>query len=335
MNIHRWFIPSKKNKFHPHALRPVGLVVFLLLFIAIPPLYNVVAAKQMQVLGYATNITLSDVLAQTNQQRVAAGLPAFTLDSQLNSAAYAKANDMFAKNYWAHVAPDGTTPWYFITSAGYSYQSAGENLAKDFNTSSGVVSGWMGSATHKANILSSTYTDVGIAVVDGTLLGSQTTLVVAMYGLRNAPASTPAPIQTAAPVQSTPTPLPEEVPPPAPVEAHTPEPTEEAQETIDNPTTSKEEVVKGGQQPAEQGQVEGLSTFLPVKIYNGMNWGQKASLVLLGFLGLLFIMKHTTVWRAQKRGARHIWLRAHPFSQFVMLSAVAIITILSGVGTIL
>jgi hypothetical protein len=340
MNIHHWFIPSRKNKFHPHLLRPLGLGVFLLIFLAIPPLYNVVAAGQMQVLGYATSISTTSLYNLTNQQRENNGLPALTLNGQLSSAAQAKANHMFANDYWAHVAPDGTTPWVFINNAGYSYTTAGENLAKNFNTSAGVINGWMGSATHKANILSSAYKDVGFAAVNGVLLGEETTLVVAMYGAKAAAAPKPAAPVTKAPSTSTPvttktveepvekpavkketvaTPEKEVTPQPAPVET-------------ESEVSTEPQVVDTS---SETGAVEGLATFLPVKVYNGLNWGQKASIVLLSLLALLFIMKHTLVWREQKRGFRHIWFRAHPLSQFAMLIAVGLITILSSFGVVL
>jgi hypothetical protein len=339
MNIHHWVIPSRKNKFHPHLLRPLGLGLFLLIFLAIPPLYNVVSAGQMQVLGYATSISVTSLFNLTNQQRENNGLPALTLNGQLNSAAQAKANHMFTHDYWAHVAPDGTTPWVFINNAGYSYTTAGENLAKNFNTSNGVINGWMGSATHKANILSSGYKDVGFAAVNGVLLGEETTLVVAMYGAKatsapvaaapvaSTPKKTTAPVVTktieqpaekpAAKKETTPTPEKETTPQAAPVEVES--------EVSTAPV----------QISAETGAVEGLSTFLPVKVYNGLNWGQKASIVLLSLLALLFIMKHTLVWREQKRGFRHIWFRAHPLSQFAMLIAVGLITILSSFGVVL
>lgn len=330
MKIHHWLLPSKKNKYHPPALRPIGLGIFLLLFLAIPLAYNMTTAGSMQVLGYATNISVNSLYALTNQERVNNGLPALALDSQLAAAAQAKANHMISNNYWAHVAPDGTTPWSFINGAGYSYSVAGENLAKNFNTSSGVIAGWMGSATHRANILNNAFADVGFAAVDGVLQGSETTLVVAMYGTRTAPPA-PAPVAPAAPAPTTEAPAPS-TPAPAETAEPTPAPTE-AEPTPQSPVTTTAPIPDTDS--AVVGAVEGLSTFLPIQVYNGMNWGQKASLVLLSLLGLLFIMKHTLVWRQQKRGYRHIWLRSHPLSQFAMLAVVAIITILSGVGTVL
>jgi hypothetical protein len=89
---------------------------------------------------------------------------------------------MFSKNYWAHVAPDGTTPWDFIKKNGYNYSSAGENLARDFNDSQSVVSAWMASKSHRENIVNLHYREIGIGVVNGILDGKETTLVVQMFG---------------------------------------------------------------------------------------------------------------------------------------------------------
>jgi hypothetical protein len=102
---------------------------------------------------------------------------------ELSDAARRKASDMLEKNYWAHFAPDGSTsPWGFIRQAGYNYQFAGENLAKGFTDSSSVVTAWMNSETHRANILSEKYKEIGFAIVPGTLQGEETVLIVQMFG---------------------------------------------------------------------------------------------------------------------------------------------------------
>lgn len=313
MTIHHWVLPTKKNNFHPHVLKPVGLLVFLLIFVTVPFLYNVTSAKQVQVLGYATNISVSDLYSLTNQERAAKGLDALTLDSKLNSAATAKANHMFANDYWAHVAPDGTTPWSFIYASGYNYSVAGENLAKDFNTSSGAVAGWMASPTHRDNILNTEYKDIGFATVNGVLLGSQTTLVVAMYAAKATSALTPAPVKAMPTPQATPT--------PSPVATMT-------QSVSEGPVVR--EVSSN-----DSGLVEGFTALAPVKVYIGLNWGQKVSILLICILTLLFVMKHTLIWRTSKKAARHIWLRAHPIGQGVVLTALLVVTLASGIGTVL
>ena len=346
MNVQHLFLTNKKNKFHPIALRPLGLLVFLAIFVIVPFLYNITSAKQFQVLGYATNVTIGDLHALSNQERANSGIASLSLNGTLNNAALAKANDMIAKGYWAHVSPDGTTPWAFIMAAGYQYTVAGENLAKNFNTSSGVVAGWMGSPTHRDNILNGGYRDVGYGVVNGVFQGSETTLVVAMYASSYTPppapaTPAPAPVQTVTPQQAAPT-APAPVATPAPVQS-TPDPVVEQPAPIEEstPDETKTAVNPIDAQPASaplsgvEGVVAGISASAPVQTYNMLNWGQKVSLLLVSALSLLFIMKHTLVWREQKRGLRHIWLRAHPLSQAAMLTAVAVVTLVSGAGVVL
>lgn len=136
-----------------------------------------------RILGFATDIRVADLYQLTNQKRIESGASALKVDHRLEKAALAKAQDMFSKNYWAHYAPDGSTsPWKFIIEAGYTYKFAGENLAKDFNTSVSVVEAWLASPSHRANLLSRSYQDIGIVAVNGTLLGEETTLVVQMFG---------------------------------------------------------------------------------------------------------------------------------------------------------
>src|SRR5579871_4004117 len=181
-HFRHWFIPHKSNKHHPRILHRSSLVLIALLLVGVQLLYNFSVTGRPMVLGYATDINISELLADTNQQREANGLPALQLSSQLDQGALNKANNMFALDYWAHYAPDGTPPWAFFNAVGYQYSYAGENLAKDFDTSAGVMDGWMNSPEHRANVLSPHYTQVGFAVENGTLLGEQTTLVVAFYG---------------------------------------------------------------------------------------------------------------------------------------------------------
>ncbi|MBI4098092.1 MAG: hypothetical protein HY426_03555 [Candidatus Levybacteria bacterium] len=131
------------------------------------------------------DISVQELINFTNQKRAENGLPTLSSNTALNSAASKKAEDMFAKNYWAHNSPDGTTPWVFIKQAGYNYVYAGENLAKGFNSATDVVNAWMASSTHRENILSPNFKDVGFAVKSGSLNGEQTFLVVQEFGSRN------------------------------------------------------------------------------------------------------------------------------------------------------
>lgn len=162
------------------------------------------------VLAYATNVSPAGLLTATNTQRANNGAPSLSANALLTSAAQAKANDMVARNYWAHVTPDGKQPWWFITNAGYSYISAGENLAYGFMTSGDTVTGWMNSPTHRENLLSKNFTEAGFGIANSENFNSsgQQTVVVAMYGSPQvAAASTTKPVSQA-PAKSAPAPKP-------------------------------------------------------------------------------------------------------------------------------
>jgi hypothetical protein len=176
------FIPHQTNNHRSKVLHIDSLLVYILIFAVFNLGFRVLHRQMPDILGYATDIQVEALLHDTNAQRQTLGLAPLTLNSQLSEAAARKAADMFAKNYWAHNSPTGTTPWDFITASGYKYVVAGENLAKNFSTSEAVVNAWMASPTHKDNIVKPSYKEIGFAVVNGTLNGEETTLVVQMFG---------------------------------------------------------------------------------------------------------------------------------------------------------
>ena len=178
------FIPHQANNYKPHIIRHYGIVLVLATVIGLQVSYN--SIKTGDILGQRTEITINSLLEQTNLERQKIGEAPLLLNDKLDQAAYLKAQDMFAKQYWAHNAPDGTPPWKWFGDIGYAYNEAGENLAKNFTTTSAAMTAWMGSPEHRANILDANYVDVGFAIVDGNLNGEPTSLVVALYG---APAS--------------------------------------------------------------------------------------------------------------------------------------------------
>jgi hypothetical protein len=176
--IENFFIPNKKNNYKAYLIRKTAIVFYSFILIFVNSFGGFLGISQAQ----ASTITPGNIINLTNQERVAWGLNALQTNSQLSAAALAKANDMFEKQYWDHFGPNGESPWQFIRAAGYNYVYAGENLAKGFRTAEGVHEAWMASPTHKANIISGNYKDIGVAVVEGVLLGKQTILVVQMFG---------------------------------------------------------------------------------------------------------------------------------------------------------
>jgi len=179
--VHHFFVPRHTNNFTAKLLHHDFLTIYLIVAI----LFGV-GIKHMQqtgnILGYATDVTVQKLYELTNAERSKINLNGLNYNDELAAAAKQKAEDMFAKDYWSHYGPAGETPWQFILASGYQYEYAGENLAKNFMFSDGVVKAWLDSTTHRDNLLRSEYTDVGFAVVNGILNGEETTLVVQMFG---------------------------------------------------------------------------------------------------------------------------------------------------------
>ncbi len=180
------FTPQETNNHRPRILHNQILILFIAVIFSFSLLLPTFKESLPQVLGTSINIVTSDLLNLTNKKRQESGLKPLVLNGELNLAASMKAKDMFAKNYWAHNAPDGTTPWFFIKNVGYKYQYAGENLARGFTGSDDVVNAWMASPSHKENMMSRDYEEIGFAVEKGQLNGEETTLVVEMFGGKNA-----------------------------------------------------------------------------------------------------------------------------------------------------
>jgi len=188
------FIPHHSNNQKPKLLHPSTLIIiaFLLSFLQI--FLHFLPKAGVRVLGYAANISVDEVLRLTNQKRQEAGLPPLKIDPVLNQAAKNKGEDMLNKDYWAHVSPDGVEPWKFFLDAGYKYRYAGENLARDFSNAASAVDAWMASPSHRENMLSPKYEEIGIAVVEGDLAGVDTTLIVQFFGTKMAGTSQVSPV---------------------------------------------------------------------------------------------------------------------------------------------
>lgn len=196
------------------------------------------------VLAYSTSMSISDLLSATNTQRAQNGQAALKLNSELNQAAQAKANDMVARNYWSHVTPDGKQPWYFFDQAGYVYQKAGENLAYGFATSSDTITGWMNSPSHRENLLDSAFIDVGFGFANNPNYQNSgpETIVVAEYGepqVKSAQTTAPAPTKPAATQPTTPTPTPTPAAAPAPSVLQTTKAASHTTASLAEPTPAK------------------------------------------------------------------------------------------------
>lgn len=142
--------------------------------------------------GGAAAVVTASLVTLLNTDRADNNLPTLTVNPVLTAVAQAKADDMAKLGYFAHNSPEGKTPWYWFKQEGYSFVSAGENLAIDFSDSADVERAWMNSPGHRANLLNTTFTEVGIATAVGNYNGHKTTFVVQAFGT---PAKSPQKIE--------------------------------------------------------------------------------------------------------------------------------------------
>ena len=104
------------------------------------------------------------VVDLVNQERAKHGLSPLQMKQDLNSVAQMKAQDMTDKKYFSHTSPTYGSPFDMMKKHGISYLAAGENIAMGQKTPAQVVQDWMNSPGHRANILNSNFTEIGVGV---------------------------------------------------------------------------------------------------------------------------------------------------------------------------
>lgn len=118
--------------------------------------------------GLPTALTAMEqqMVSLVNQERSKQGLKPLEVDMRLVKAARMKSQDMISKNYVGHISPTYGSPFDMMKSMGITYQVAGENIA-GAGTVDRAHTNLMNSAGHRANILYSSYTKVGIGIIQG------------------------------------------------------------------------------------------------------------------------------------------------------------------------
>lgn len=118
------------------------------------------------ILPEAQNSRAQQVINLTNKERNKAGLPDLKASSQLSRLAQLKAEDMARNGYFSHTSPTYGSAFDMMKSQGISYRSAGENLAKGQPSAQAAMKGWMNSSSHRENILSSKYSEIGVGIAE-------------------------------------------------------------------------------------------------------------------------------------------------------------------------
>lgn len=104
------------------------------------------------------------VIDSVNRYRVSAGLAPLTSNWELCRVARYKSQDMISKGYFSHSSPTYGSPFQMMESFGLSFSAAGENIAFGQRSSQEVMTAWMNSPGHHANIMSPIYTQIGVGV---------------------------------------------------------------------------------------------------------------------------------------------------------------------------
>jgi len=211
------FIPHHENEYKPHFFRE-GSIVALSFVVTLFFFGAILQQTLIRNTSLFAEVFPQVLVELANMNRQEGSLGRLRTNTLLQRAAELKAQDMAAKGYFAHTSPEGVTPWHWFEQAGYDFAYAGENLAVDFSDSVDVDKAWMASPAHRANILGSSFNEIGIATARGVLDGRETTFVVQMFGRAKSPVAvqgTPANVLNVAAVQPV-------IAPPAPIAAETP-----------------------------------------------------------------------------------------------------------------
>lgn len=124
----------------------------------------------------------TEIITKVNEARDEVGLKSLITNTQLTEAAQNRANDMADKRYFSHTNLNNEPFWSEITRSGYQYLYAGENLAIFYKDTDKMVTAWLNSPSHRANIMNQNFTETGIGIARGNLGGFSGWFVVQLFG---------------------------------------------------------------------------------------------------------------------------------------------------------
>jgi len=128
-------------------------------------------------------LSIENIIDATNAERIKAGLPPLKTSVKLEQSAKIKTEDMITNQYFEHTSPTGKTVADLGNEVGYDYVVMGENLALgDFTSAADLLQAWMNSPGHRANILNTSYQDIGVYATQGTYQGRTVWFAVQHFG---------------------------------------------------------------------------------------------------------------------------------------------------------
>lgn len=115
--------------------------------------------------SYVVSEYEKEVVRLVNEIRVKNGLSELKINTKLSQVTRLKSQDMKDKKYFSHTSPTYGSPFDMMKSFGITYRTAGENIAMGQRTPDEVVTAWMNSEGHRANILNASYKEIGVGYV--------------------------------------------------------------------------------------------------------------------------------------------------------------------------
>lgn len=112
----------------------------------------------------------AEMLEMVNEERLQRGMKPLKPDPEMTVVARKHSRDMFARGYFAHLSPEGKSPFDRMSAENVQFLTAGENLALA-QTLKLAHNGLMNSPGHRANILNPAYGRLGIGILDGGFYG--------------------------------------------------------------------------------------------------------------------------------------------------------------------
>ena len=191
-HLKNFFIPHADNNYHPHLLHTKRAVLYSSFFFVTKILVIGTALLLPTAVFVSPDILAKEqqqLVALTNAVRSANGVPVLTEEGHLDRSAALKTQDMINDSYFGHRGPDGHDLAYFLSTAGYPYKTAGENLAMGYERAEDIFAAWLASPAHYQNIVDPDFQELGIDLKGGIYNGQTVVFAASHFGAPDVPAS--------------------------------------------------------------------------------------------------------------------------------------------------
>jgi len=181
----KYFIPHAENNFEPHILRAKRFWFYSALAVAIKAVivvFVLLMPAQAFLMPDILAVEQGKIILLTNNFRAKNHLAVLSENSKLNASAVNKTADMARYKYFSHIGPDERHLGYFLGQVKYDYLVAGENLAMGYFDAESTVRAWQASPSHRAILLDTDFTEIGVAMAKGTYENTATIYTAQHFG---------------------------------------------------------------------------------------------------------------------------------------------------------